>query len=336
MSYKEAIEKDLSKGRLEDALHKLDELITASGDDFYSGVVIQLFARFNRNKMDFDGGTKLQQDYDIENARITSSVYSQLKEVEDQEYVKKSSSGGGTNSQASGGKSTASGAADAAIGYIRILMLTSNPSDTAKLNLDREHARIHDQLQLSENYGDYELHRQRETTVLHLGQTMFKNQPHIVHFSGHGQNERVAAAIDESDPLAEVQPGQKGGLMFKQVEGHETQIVSSAQLKALFSSMVKIQKIPIKLVMLNACYAQDQAAAISEEVDYVIGTNDAILDEAAWTFSVGFYFRLVSAENTALNDDIVKQAFNMGQTNAMLMGEPMDRFKLYVRGELMA
>lgn len=328
MTFKEAIRKDLSDGRMKTALEKLDALVNASGDDFYSGTVIQLFAQFNRNQKDRDDGVSLQQDYEMQNNRIRRSIMSLLGSLEDRDYKDKQPTSGSPN--------TSSAAATRSVAdSIRILMLTSNPTDTAKLNLDREHARIHDQLQLSNNYGDYELHRQRETTVLHLGQTMFKNKPHIVHFSGHGQDERQAAAVDESDPLAEVQPGQKGGLMFKQVEGHETQIVSSAQLKALFSSMVKIQKLPIKLVMLNACYAQDQAAAISKEVDYVIGTNDAILDEAAWTFSVGFYFILVSAESTELNDEIVKQAFNMGQTNAMLMGEPMDRFKLYVRGELM-
>ena len=45
----------------------------------------------------------------------------------------------------------------------------------------------------------------------------------------------------------------------------------------------------IDCVVLNGCYSETQAAAITEHIPYVIGMKDAIGDRAAISFSVGFY-----------------------------------------------
>ncbi|MGZ3303788.1 MAG: AAA-like domain-containing protein, partial [Isosphaeraceae bacterium] len=45
----------------------------------------------------------------------------------------------------------------------------------------------------------------------------------------------------------------------------------------------------VKCVVLNACYSEVQAEAISKHIDFVVGMKKAIGDEAAIKFAVGFY-----------------------------------------------
>ncbi len=45
----------------------------------------------------------------------------------------------------------------------------------------------------------------------------------------------------------------------------------------------------VHCVVLNACYSEPQARAIVRHIDYVIGMKQAIGDESAIKFSVGFY-----------------------------------------------
>ena len=363
MTYHQAIKKDLRFDKIEKALDKLDALLHLCSQDeldmdFHEleSIVIQYMSMYNRNETRRKKGISLQQDYDIEQQRISAKIYDILKEIPDKPYqeaakppplVDNSGATVGTqiNQPVIGGDLNVGGGSQSGKGKtggstkkgpIKILMLTSNPSDTVKLNLDREHSRINSELEDKGSPAEFKLFRQRDTTIMDLTKSIVKHDPHIVHFSGHGQDAKAAAAIDESDPLAEVQPEQKGGLMFQQIEGHESKIVDAKTLQFLFKSFTSTHKVPIKVVMLNACHAAEQAAAIGSVVDYVIGTNDAIMDEAAWTFSTGFYHILMNHPEPELNDEIVRQAFNLGQMNAVLQGEPIDRFQLYVRGELQA
>ncbi|MEM7573521.1 MAG: CHAT domain-containing protein [Bacteroidota bacterium] len=364
MTYHKAIKKDLRNTKIEKALEKLEALLNLSNQDELDmefdeleNIIIQYMSMYNRNETRRKKGISIQQDYDIENARIGHKILEILKEIPDKPYssgatppplVDNSGTtigtqinqpvvngdlkvGGDHSSKAQTGGSTKTNK-----GPIKILMLTSNPSDTVKLNLDREHSRINSELEDKGSSAEFKLYRQRDTTIMDLTKSIVKHDPHIVHFSGHGQDAKAAVEIDESDPLAEVQPDQKGGLMFQQIEGHESKIVDAKTLQFLFKSFTSTHKVPIKVVMLNACHASEQAAAIGSVVDYVIGTNDAIMDEAAWTFSTGFYHILMNHPAPELNDELVRQAFSLGQMNAVLQGEPIDRFQLYIRGELQA
>jgi hypothetical protein len=74
------------------------------------------------------------------------------------------------------------------------------------------------------------------------------------------------------------------GLCFEGDDG-TTHPVSGDQLARLFHLVNE----HVHCVILNACYSKDQAAAISNNIDYVIGMSDAIGDEAAIKFAQGFY-----------------------------------------------
>jgi hypothetical protein len=49
-------------------------------------------------------------------------------------------------------------------------------------------------------------------------------------------------------------------------------------------------------LILNACFSEVQADAISQHIKYVIGMNKAIGDTAAIEFSIGFYDALGAGE----------------------------------------
>ena len=45
------------------------------------------------------------------------------------------------------------------------------------------------------------------------------------------------------------------------------------------------------MVVLNACHSHEQAKAIVQEIDFVVGMADSIGDEAARVFAAAFYRR---------------------------------------------
>jgi hypothetical protein len=45
----------------------------------------------------------------------------------------------------------------------------------------------------------------------------------------------------------------------------------------------------VEMVVLNACYSESQAVAVRSAVKVVVGTTDAVEDEAARRFTVAFY-----------------------------------------------
>lgn len=97
-----------------------------------------------------------------------------------------------------------------------------------------------------------------------LQQTLYDYNPTIVHFSGHGAG--------------------KDGLVLEDSSGRSV-LVSEDALARLFKAF----QTQIECVILNACYSEIQANAIHQHIDCVVGMNQAIGDQAAIKFAVGFY-----------------------------------------------
>lgn len=76
-----------------------------------------------------------------------------------------------------------------------------------------------------------------------------------------------------------------------QGESQSVPIEALAELFRLFNSHVRC-------VVLNACYSDEQAAAIATQIDCVLGFEGAIQDQAACAFARGFYSAL--ADGTTL------------------------------------
>ncbi len=190
---------------------------------------------------------------------------------------------------------------------LKILMLTSNPANTTKLNLDKEHSVITQKLQGKQELFNIIL--KKAVSGTEFKEFTQQEQPGVLHFSGHGEKGKYAGIVVQND------------------DKNEEALIPIGGLKALFKFFQK--HFQIKVVLLNACHTQDQAAVISKYVDYVIGTNVAIGDKAASAFSSGFYFQL--AEDNQMD---ITNAFDSGRTEAVMKGAEEDNFVIYHKGEL--
>lgn len=152
----------------------------------------------------------------------------------------------------------------------KVLFLTANPKETSRLRLDKEIRAVKNGFDSATERDNFEFISEPAVTISDITKAIQKIKPHIVHFSGHGEG--------------------KEGLV---VEGKNGEIVcfETQSLSRLFNLI----KEEVECVVLNACYSQEQALAISSigvgtnDGIYAIGTNDSIEDQAAIDFSKGFY-----------------------------------------------
>jgi hypothetical protein len=153
----------------------------------------------------------------------------------------------------------------------KILILLANPSNTSQLRLNREASEIQKTLKLSNRRDEFEVIVFGAVQVDDLQQTLYDYKPTIVHFSGHGAGNQ--------------------GLVLEDASSRSV-FVSEDALARLFKSF----QTQIECVILNACYSEIQAKAIHQHIDCVVGMNQAIGDEAAIKFAVGFYRALGAGE----------------------------------------
>jgi len=163
---------------------------------------------------------------------------------------------------------------------IKILFLASNPKDISQLRLDEEMRGIDQALRQAEFRDKFDIKQQWAVRVVDLQSYLLRHKPDIVHFGGHGS---VSSEIILEDNDGNSKP------------------VSSRALSQLFS----VLKDNIRCVVLNACYSEQQAQAIAQHIDCVIGMSKAIGDLAAISFAVAFYQAVGYGRD-------VKTAFDLG------------------------
>ena len=213
-----------------------------------------------------------------------------------------------------------------------ILFLASNPSETAKLQLDKEFVQI--SLSLQDAHGDFALKAEWAVQPDKLQEFMLKHKPHIVHFSGHGIGAGGAAGAEDARGIAICRLIEEAGGIILQDEQGNPMLVNGANLGFMFQNLVR--RIPIKLVLLNACYSDDQAEKIAEYVPFVIGISHAIQDATAISFAKGFYLGLGSDPDQTYAQQDIDFAFQMGVTQIRLLGqEGIELPKLWVNGDRM-
>ena len=159
----------------------------------------------------------------------------------------------------------------------RILILSSNPKGTSALDLDIEKREIREALKGSE----FIVETRGAVRPEDLQQALLEVKPQIVHFCGHGE-------------------GTEGIILMN--DAGEIKFASTQALTDLF----KIFSDRIECIVLNACYSEVQADAIAEHINYVVGMNRSIFDEAAITFAEGFYRAIGAGEP-------IKKAYSMGK-----------------------
>lgn len=172
----------------------------------------------------------------------------------------------------------------------KILLLAANPlasasRNTVYLRLQEEEREIKERLRFA-GYGSTPIHSVVATRTRDLQQAMVDFNPQIVHFSGHGAGQE--------------------GLLFEDVNGQE-RLVNSEALAGLFRLFAE----QVECVVLNACYSEVQAQAISQHIKYVIGMSRVIGDKAAIEFSCGFYTALGAGKPYTFAYDLGRNAIQL-------------------------
>lgn len=174
----------------------------------------------------------------------------------------------------------------------KILFLAANPAGTRQLDLDEEMRAVDDAIRRADFRDAFVLEQHWAVRATELDDFLLRHRPQIVHFSGHGS--------------------QSSGLMFERPEPASAgaagapqasagpQPVSAVTLSRTFSAL----KGSVRCVVLNACYSEEQARAIAEHVDCVVGMSRAISDAAAIGFAASFYQALAYGKS-------VKTAFDL-------------------------
>lgn len=183
-------------------------------------------------------------------------------------------------------------AAEPGSDQVRILYLSANPTGAEQLRLAAEVRDIKQTLRLGKQRDRFELAEQGAMRARDLTQALLDFAPRIVHLSGHG--------AEDGRFVAETEDG-----------GHR--MLSTAGIAALFAEVSDT----VECVIVNACYSESLALALSEHISYVIGMRSWIGDQSAMDFSVAFYQALVAGRS-------IEPAFRIGRAG-MVAGESHGR-----------
>lgn len=145
---------------------------------------------------------------------------------------------------------------------IKILILASNSRE--ELKLDRYIRDLGNLISRSNNINQFEVFIELGVKPRDLQYLLLKHKPQIVHFCGHGSEDR--------------------GLMLEDDLGNQ-RLVSTEALSNFFELLAD----RVECVLLNFVYDEAQAKEIVQHINYVIGMNQALSDDAAFDFSTGFY-----------------------------------------------
>lgn len=162
----------------------------------------------------------------------------------------------------------------------KILVLTAIPHG---LRLDKEIREIEEAIRRAVKRDLFEICLRTAVRSQDIRRAIAEEQPQIVHFCGHGL--------------------ENGNLLLEDDGGNNKPVAPEA-LAFLF----KLHTEYVNCVLLNACYSEKPAEAISQHINYVIGMNNPIQDQAAIEFAKGFYdglgYKLLN------NQDIFQRAFD--------------------------
>lgn len=148
-----------------------------------------------------------------------------------------------------------------------ILFVAANPSAYLGLQIDKEIRAIAKVLDAPLRDLTIDIYPLLAAQYDDLPRKLWRLQPTIVHFSGHGEQSDAGPALI--------------------LEDHKRNPVPISPKK--FAELFKGETGNIRAVVLNACHSAPHAEAVREHVDHVIGMARPITDETALAFSHAFY-----------------------------------------------
>lgn len=167
----------------------------------------------------------------------------------------------------------------------RLLFLSANASDRSPLAVDREYNRVKAALQAIGVWPTWRVAVEHEPAAewAQVPEQLLAHAPSIVHFAGHGYPD---GSLELSSPNGAGQRIHPTGL----------------------GELFKAYRRQVRLVVLNACYSDALAAALTAHVDVVVGMTRAITDEAAILFAPMFYQQLAGGQSVQAAFDVARAA----------------------------
>ncbi len=253
----------------------LRDLIEVTNNNHYRLRLIS----YNSLLSDFFGGTVSKSDYDVEKAKLWSSLFFFLEKEPENNLVRILAKL--ASSQQNGHRTT-------------ILYAASSPQDAPPLQVGYEYDRIREAIEAGSRRDEIELLPPiMATTIERFLNDKYKYRPSIIHFSGHAQS---------------------NGLLFS-TETNFYKEITEDLLKEIFNGIGAYAR----CIVLNACYAANQAKSISQQGPYVLGMNAPITDDAAIFLSKKFYRALSEGQD-------IEDAFS--QTKTLLLDEFRNESKI--------
>ena len=248
----------IAEDKLKESLKALSEYVEGIENDLGNDLLLQT-SSFNGNEKDRENGLITGENYTMRRARTKynlTQIMGRLPDEGKDVIIETSNTNDATP--------PATPQTEVANEKQKILFLAATPEDQVQLNLGKELRKIETQLSASKHRDKFELAHKMAVRILDITQAMQDHKPQIVHFSGHGSGERGLVVEDDA-----------GNTVFFPTQG--------------VNRLFRLFKKDVKCVVLNACYAAEQAKPISEHGIYVVGMNDAVGDKAAIDFAAGFY-----------------------------------------------
>lgn len=156
---------------------------------------------------------------------------------------------------------------------LRVLMLGA--SSEGDLRVGREQKRIRAAVESALHRNLVDLDVRPAATAADLLDGITKFRPHVVHFSGHSNDDLIVFEDERDEP-------------------HDGVIVSASA----FASAVSATDDPPLLVLLNSCRSASQIDALVERVvPFAIGMADEIEDADAITYAAQFYAAVANGQS---------------------------------------
>ena len=133
---------------------------------------------------------------------------------------------------------------------------------------------IHQAVRLSEQRDHIRLEARWAVRPADITQAILDTRPIIVHFSGHGSESSELAFEGEDGAFRVIDPADLVGLV-----------------RAIGQS--------VRVILYNACWSAEAAAAMAERVEVAIGMDAPITDMGARAFAEGFYRAVGSGTSVA-------------------------------------
>ncbi len=146
---------------------------------------------------------------------------------------------------------------------IKLLFTAATPTDAGKLNTGKE-SRFKDLIKMFDEQQRIDFKEEHGLNVEKFRRHYFSQDPHVIHFAGHGEIEGLVLEEDNLD----------------------------ADVLVNLVSLLK----KTRIVVLNACYTLPLAKELAKYVPFVIGTQGVIPDDTAIAFANDFYVGLAAGK----------------------------------------